>query len=514
MAQHLALYREFRPKTFDEVISQEQVVKTLKNQIETGNISHAYLFCGTRGTGKTSCAKIFARAVNCLHPKNGSPCFECEVCKNIMANGNLDIVEIDAASNNRVDEIRDLRDKVNYMPTVGKYKVYIIDEVHMLTDSAFNALLKTLEEPPSHIIFILATTEPQKLPATILSRCMRFDFKFVGENDLVKLLKKIFDKLGIAYDEKALHLIARAGKGAVRDTLSIAEMCKTYANDNLTYKAVEECLGVTDENTLFNLANLIVEKDGGAIIDTVDNLYNNGKNLNVVVDDLCEYFKNLLAIKLSPNYNLELPENTILRYKELAEKCDAKYLLDCLKKLTDAQNNVKFSLNSKAYLETLLISLFFDDNYEIEMLKQKLQTLESKLASGVNVGSETSVPKSFEPNGLNFPKQENFAMPSQNITPKEIVGKLVRFARENGEMLLFAGLNDVENATISGNKIMFQCKTSDCQELLEKHRAVVLDFLSKQFGIETFETSLFVDKSLEKQNKLSEMLDGKVRFEN
>src|SRR5574344_2169347 len=235
---HLALYREFRPQTFDDVIGQDKIVKTLKNQIETNTISHAYLFCGTRGTGKTSCAKIFARAVNCESPKSGSACGKCDVCKKIQSNGNLDIIEIDAASNNRVDEIRDLRDKVGYLPTVGKYKVYIIDEVHMLTDSAFNALLKTLEEPPSHIIFILATTEPEKLPATIVSRCMRFDFKLVSIENLTSLLKKIFKQTNTKYDEMSLELIAKAGKGSVRDTLSIAEMCKSYSADNIPYQSV------------------------------------------------------------------------------------------------------------------------------------------------------------------------------------------------------------------------------------------------------------------------------------
>ena len=308
---HLALYREFRPKTFDEVIGQNHIVTTLKNQIKNDTISHAYLFCGTRGTGKTSCAKIFARAVNCLNPKDGSACGECEVCKKIEANGNLDIVEIDAASNNRVDEIRDLREKVNYLPTIGKYKVYIIDEVHMLTDSAFNALLKTLEEPPKHIIFILATTEPEKLPATILSRCMRFDFKLVSVSNLVELLKDVLTKSGAKFEDDALTMIATAGNGSVRDTLSVAEMCKAFSNNFITSKSVEECLGLTDTKTIYMLAECVAKKDGGSILQKVDELYSLGKNMGTLLSDLSTFFKNTLMRKMAKDYDLKLPKNII-----------------------------------------------------------------------------------------------------------------------------------------------------------------------------------------------------------
>ena len=239
---YLAFYRMFRPDTLDKVVRQEHIVKILKNQIESGKIGHAYLFCGPRGTGKTSVAKIFARAINCESPVNGSPCGKCATCRALAEGSNLDISEIDAASNNGVDEMRDLREKVQYPPVAGKYKVYIIDEVHMLTASAFNAVLKTLEEPPAHAVFILATTEPQKIPATILSRCMRFDFKLIPQHDLEGLLKGILQKIDKEYEDEAVSAIARAGAGSARDTLSIADMCVSYSAGKLTYDDVNAVL--------------------------------------------------------------------------------------------------------------------------------------------------------------------------------------------------------------------------------------------------------------------------------
>ena len=230
---HKALYRVYRPKTFEDVVGQEHIVKTLKNQIKNNNIGHAYLFSGTRGTGKTSTAKIFARAVNCLNPINEEPCNECEICRDTLNDNIMDVVEIDAASNNSVDDIRELRESVKYTPSKAKYKVYIIDEVHMLSQGAFNALLKTLEEPPSYVIFILATTEPHKIPATILSRCQRFDFKRVSSKDIAARMAYICEKEDIEVEDKALNLIARNSQGALRDALSILDQCMSFGNDKI-----------------------------------------------------------------------------------------------------------------------------------------------------------------------------------------------------------------------------------------------------------------------------------------
>ena len=256
-----ALYRQYRPKTFDEVLGQEHITTTLKNQIKSNNIGHAYLFAGTRGTGKTSTAKIFSRAVNCLNPIDGNPCNQCEICKGILNESIMDVIEMDAASNRKIEDIRELKDKVIYPPAKARYKIYIIDEVHMLTTQAFNALLKTLEEPPKHLIFILATTELQKLPQTILSRCQRFDFKRISSMDIVTNMQRIRDKLNIKIDDRVLKLIARNSDGAMRDALSLLDQCISYKTEDLTYEDALNILGIANTDFIFDLVDHIKNKD-------------------------------------------------------------------------------------------------------------------------------------------------------------------------------------------------------------------------------------------------------------
>ena len=531
---HLALYRQFRPKTFDEVIGEDHIVKTLKHQIQNGTISHAYLFCGTRGTGKTSCAKIFARAVNCLHPKDGSPCGECEVCQKIMANGNLDIIEIDAASNNRVDEIRDLRDKVSYLPSVGKYKVYIIDEVHMLTDSAFNALLKTLEEPPSHIIFILATTEPEKLPATILSRCMRFDFKLVGVDALTKLLENILTKVGTKFEPKALELIARAGRGSVRDTLSVAEMCKAFANDNITYQAVEQCLGLTDDSTLLFLTQSIVKKDGGSILQKVDELYEAGKSMTTLLSDLCDFFKNVLMVKLAPTYNMDKPSNVLDNYKQIASLADSKFLVDVLKRLCDALAQIKTSANDKVFVETTLVGLFYNDNLELEILKQQIANLmqgKVEIASqvtpkfaqnsgGVGVSTtQKTMPSKLQniaegsPFGGDTESQNATAKQQSGVNARVVLGDLIGYARGSKVMQLYASFADVLDVSLKGATFILKCKQPDTKMVIDGHKDFILGYLSPKYNIKNIDVVVAEDKTAKKISELNSMLDGKLAVE-
>ena len=325
---YLAFYRMFRPDTLDKVVRQEHIVKILTNQIESGKIGHAYLFCGPRGTGKTSVAKIFARAINCEHPVNGSPCGRCATCRALAEGGNLDISEIDAASNNGVDEMRDLREKVQYPPVAGRYKVYIIDEVHMLTQSAFNAVLKTLEEPPAHAVFILATTEPQKIPATILSRCMRFDFKLIPQHDLEGLLRNVLEKVGKEYEDEAVAAIARAGAGSARDTLSIADMCVSYSAGKLTYADVNAVLGSADFYRIADVVKMLLSDDAGGALTCAEEVFAGGKSAGVFVKDVLNFLNNVSVAKMCKNAAeiLNLPADMFGKVKEIASADGHKIL--------------------------------------------------------------------------------------------------------------------------------------------------------------------------------------------
>lgn len=352
--EYSSIYRRFRPTTFDNVIGQNHIVKTLTNQIKSGNIGHAYLFTGTRGTGKTSCAKIFARAVNCLTPINGSPCGKCEVCKSLAESTGIDIIEIDAASNNGVDEIRALKENTFYRPVIGKYKVYIIDEVHMLSQQAFNALLKTLEEPPAHIVFILATTEVQKLPQTILSRCIRFEFRLIDVDDLVALLKKIFLELNVRYDERALIKMAVQGEGSVRDTLSIADMCMSYCGNNITLSDTLEILCATDFDTLDSLATAILDGNTGRALFEADVLLRNGRT--TIVKDLSNYYNNLITIKNMTDYqpkSITDTEYNILKAR--AEKYTNYRISRVMEIMVGMENQLRFATQPRILMEANVV---------------------------------------------------------------------------------------------------------------------------------------------------------------
>ena len=356
---YLALYRKYRPKTFEEVIGQEHIVKTLVNQIKYDKISHAYLFTGSRGTGKTSTAKIFAKAINCIDSKDGSPCLNCETCK-ALDGTNIDVLEIDAASNNGVDEIRDLREKIKYPPVVGKYKVYIIDEVHMLSTSAFNALLKTLEEPPKHTIFILATTEVHKLPATILSRCLRFDFRLVPLEILTAHLKKVLDDEGVKYDEQAINVIVRAGEGSVRDMLSIADRCVSFSGDELTYEQVLTVLGVSEREVLINMANKILSKDTGSALVELDKVLSLGKTPLVFSNDLIGYFRDLLLVNSLGEKSRDIVvvrDDVYEAMKKQVEGDNYAEILKAIEVLSSVEQELRYSAEPRIVLETAIIKI-------------------------------------------------------------------------------------------------------------------------------------------------------------
>ncbi len=389
---YLALYRRFRPNGFKGLIGQEHIVRTLANQISSGRIGHAYLFCGTRGTGKTSAAKIFAKAINCLSPIDGSPCGECEVCKALSDPSNLDILEMDAASNNKVENVREIREKIQYPPVSGRYKVYIIDEVHMLTTEAFNALLKTLEEPPKHAVFILATTESHKLPSTILSRCMRFDFRIIPTKDIANLIAGIYDEIGKEYDKDAVMAIARAGAGSARDALSIADICVSYRDSKLTYADVLEVLGATDSSKITSMISKIVTADTSGTLEDVEELCETGKSIGVLCKDIISRLREVVVCKTCKNARdiLELPEDVYQELCQIADKADGHRLLRVIEIFTEAEGSLRYSLNPRVVLESACIKASQPENdYNIDALLSRINKLEEQLKNAPKVESKT-----------------------------------------------------------------------------------------------------------------------------
>ncbi|SNS53842.1 DNA polymerase-3 subunit gamma/tau [Anaerovirgula multivorans] len=379
-----ALYRRFRPQIFEDVIGQSSITTTLKNQIKSSNISHAYLFSGTRGTGKTSTAKIFARGVNCLNPQNYNPCNECEVCKGILTENIMDVIEIDAASNNGVDHIRELRENVKYPPSKGRYKVYIIDEVHMLSSGAFNALLKTLEEPPNHVIFILATTDPQKLPATILSRCQRFDFKAVTTQDMLKRLKDICDALGVETEDKALRMIAINAGGALRDALSILEQCISFTDGKLTEEEVIDTLGIVNYEILFALVEAIAEKNTSKAISLVQTVVGEGKDIQQLIKDLIHYFRNLMMAKMEVQLEelLSMSNEVLDQLKQQSKRFKTKDITEAIYTLSDIEVKAKYAAHPRILLEVGIVALCQEEEeISTERLVERIHRLEKIVAS-------------------------------------------------------------------------------------------------------------------------------------
>lgn len=353
---YLALYRKWRPKVFSDVIGQEHLVKILKNQIISNRVAHAYLFCGTRGTGKTTLAKIFAKAVNCEEPVNGEPCLKCSTCKDIESGNTLEIVEIDAASNNGVDNIRQIRDEVQYSPTKGKYKVYIIDEVHMLSTGAFNALLKTLEEPPAHIIFILATTDPQKIPATILSRVQRYDLRRISTEDILSKLKYYMQADGINIEEAALKYIAGLGDGSMRDALSILEQCVSFSNGEIiSLSSILDLLGAVDASVMHELFEMLINKEGNNVLDFIEKISLQGRDFQQFVLDFIKYLRNVLVAKTSNN--LAVSQENQEKLKMLSEKTTVEYILFLINSFSEIENKMKYASQKRITLEVELIKL-------------------------------------------------------------------------------------------------------------------------------------------------------------
>ena len=378
---YTALYRKFRPITFSEIVGQEHITRTLRNQIVAGRVGHAYLFNGGRGTGKTSAAKILARAINCLNPQDGEPCNECEICKGAINGSLTDIVEMDAASNNSVEDIRSIREEVNFLPTKAKYRVYIIDEVHMLSTGAFNALLKTLEEPPEHVKFILATTEPQKLPATILSRCQRFDFKRISNENIIKRLNIVCEQSGIEITKEAMNIIAVLAEGAMRDALSILERCIQDGENKIDEDKIKDLVGIPKITYVHNIIDSLFKYDVDNTLKNVDIVLNEGKDINNLLWEMIKYTKDLLVYKASQKLDL-YSEEEIANIEEISKNISKQDLINMVYELSELENDIKWSTQKTIIFQAGMIKLCNKEKTENKGLEERVEKIEKYLKSG------------------------------------------------------------------------------------------------------------------------------------
>ncbi len=500
---HKALYRAYRPQTFKDVVGQEHIIRTLKNQIQNNNVGHAYLFCGTRGTGKTSTAKIFARALNCQNSVDEEPCNECEVCKDILSDTIMDVIEIDAASNNSVDDIREIRENVKYTPAKCKYKVYIIDEVHMLSQGAFNALLKTLEEPPSYVIFILATTEPHKIPATILSRCQRFDFKRVTVKDMSTRMKEICDDVNIVVDDRALNLIARNSQGALRDALSILDQCMSFSENDIEYKDVVDLLGTVNIEQLFEMAEYVIKEDTKKCLEILNEFVVWGKDIKNLIDDLIDHFRNLMVCKVSSDLDeiISLPEEIVEQLKAQASTIEVNDIIRILNILSTTQDAIKVSSNPRVLAEVSIMKLsqpMFDESKE--SLLKRISNLEEVIKSGkININNNVEIESKKETKETS---EKNEVEAEEEVFYEEVKSEDVELIEKSWENILthikkdknmpvYAILREAKEFNVSANNlyIVFDDNFAFAKNKLsdEKTRnyieSVIREILNRSFSI-------------------------------
>lgn len=466
---YTALYRKFRPLTFDEFVGQEHITKTLKNQIIAGRVGHAYLFNGGRGTGKTSAAKVLARAVNCLNPKDGEPCNECEICKDILNGSLTDVVEMDAASNNSVEDIRQIREEVNFLPTRAKYRVYIIDEVHMLSTGAFNALLKTLEEPPEHVKFILATTEPQKLPATILSRCQRFDFKKISNEDIKKRLKIITNEIGVTISEEALNTISILSEGAMRDGISILERCIQDGDTEITDEKIKDLVGIPKFEYIYKITKSIIEKDADTALEITQEIINEGKDLYNFLWEMIKYIKDLLVYKAKGTLAL-YSKNEMEKIKELSIVVSKDELYSLISTLSKVENDIKYSTQKSIMFQTEIIKLTLKTNISDDF-EERLTNIERKIETGNVVAKnikcqETAEKPRTEKKITNtIPKKTNTIA---NIKSEEYWPKVVSNLKNKGKISLFTNLMNTKAVEINDMQLGIVGLTSFGKTVVEQ----------------------------------------------
>ena len=490
---HQALYRTYRPSVFDDVSGQEHITSILRYEALHGSVSHAYLFAGSRGTGKTTCAKILAKVVNCLNPVDGNPCNECAVCKGLDDGSILDVIEIDAASNNGVDAIRELREKVGYLPSVGKYKVYIIDEVHMLTDSAYNALLKTLEEPPKHVVFILCTTEVQKMPATILSRCLRFDFKLVGIDDLNSLMSGILDDVGVEYTKEAVNAVAAAGEGSVRDALSVLDRCVAFAEGKLEYNDVLQILGATDKNKIYQLAEAIFNRNVADVLELVDNIAKSGKSISVLAKDIAVYIRDMLICQKcqNPRQILTLPDDIYQKLQEQSQKYPQTRLLFALDVFNRVEAELRYAIDPRVSFEVACLKVANDDRDEqIAELQKRLAIIEK---NGV-------LPR--QPQAVTPQKQECELQNKDYSQGRMIWARVLKEVRKSDSFVLSSACEDMDNMYVCDGEFILVVNEAQYVLLTQTHHNKTLgDIVFAQSKL-----NLKLVKSAEKRSSVQDDL--------
>ena len=472
---YTALYRKFRPLNFSEMVGQELITRTLRNQVIEQRVGHAYLFNGGRGTGKTSAAKILARAVNCLNPKDGEPCNECEICKAILSGSLTDVVEMDAASNNSVEDIRAIRDEVNFLPTRAKYRVYIIDEVHMLSTGAFNALLKTLEEPPEHVKFILATTEPQKLPATILSRCQRFDFKRISTQDIIKRLGIICKESNIQISKEALELISILSEGAMRDAISILERCAAEQTEEINEDKVRDLVGIPKITYINKLAKGIINKEPEEAINIVNTILEEGKDIDNFLWELIKYIKDILVYKSTSKLEVYNQEE-IKNIKELADSTDKERLLRLIYELSELANNIKWSSQKAIMFEAGIIKACMEVNVVPQNVVAQEQVVNRKQIAPVQKQENIAV----------APKERKIEPQNQrNSAPSASYwNNVINKVKQSGKMAIYVNLIGSKASQLNDMTVEVELANRNDfgREMLEKYenKALVEKFVSEE----------------------------------